>query len=55
MTGLIGYIAVLSRGVLVPLFVCSIVSFCSNTCMACMRANNVLKMATKVEKSVLTV
>ena len=34
MTGLIGYIAVLSRGVVVPMLVCSIVPFCSNTsCM----------------------
>ena len=42
MIGLIGYIAVLSRGVVAPLVDCSLVPFCSNL-VACMRVNVVLR------------
>lgn len=45
MTGLIGYMAVLSRGVVAPLLDDSIMPLCSNNCIACIRANKFEKIA----------
>ena len=50
LTGLIGQIVVLSRGVLVPLLDGSLVPFSSKILVACMRANYVEKMETLVSK-----